>query len=99
LCLEAAKAKIEQHFAQGGLYGKRSFCLLLGIYLDMKPSRNHLFVLRAWLEDGRWRYSLMRSGESERIGFSNLDSLYLYLSSITQEPGQASQKPNSEETE
>lgn len=46
----------------------------------MPKSSSYLFILRAWSEDGRWRWSLLQSGAADRVGFSNLDELYLYLS-------------------
>lgn len=49
----------------------------------MQENSDYLFLLRAWPEDGRWRWSLMRSGAAERIGFPSLDELYLYLSTLT----------------
>lgn len=49
----------------------------------MEKNSSYLFILRAWSEDGRWRWSLLPNGEAERIGFPNLDELYLYLSAVT----------------
>jgi hypothetical protein len=49
----------------------------------MEASKNHLFILRAWQEGSEWRWSLMKIGEPSRLGFPDLDSLYLYLSSLT----------------
>lgn len=50
----------------------------------MEASQNYLFILRVWQEGDRWRWSLMRTDETDRLGFSDLDSLYLYLSSLTE---------------
>lgn len=55
----------------------------------MEASKNYLFLLRAWNEGGNWRWSLLPTGESDRLGFLDLDSLYLYLSSLTQESMEA----------
>ncbi len=48
-----------------------------------EENSSYLFLLRAWSEDGRWRWSLLPNGAAERIGFPNLDELYLYLSAVT----------------
>ncbi len=50
----------------------------------MEVSESYLFILRVWQEGDRWRWSLMKTGETDRLGFSDLDSLYLYLSSLTE---------------
>ena len=50
----------------------------------MSPQENCLFTLRCWGEDGHWRWSLKRVGDETRIGFPDLDSLYLYLSRLTE---------------
>jgi hypothetical protein len=52
--------------------------------IDMTQQDNYLFTLRCWGEDGHWRWSLKKSGEGTRIGFPDLDSLYLYLSRLTE---------------
>jgi hypothetical protein len=49
----------------------------------MLKNSSYLFVLRAWSEDGRWRWSLLENGATDRVGFPSLDELYLYLASLT----------------
>lgn len=49
----------------------------------MPKNSSYLFILRAWSEDGRWRYSLLENGAADRVGFPSLDELYLYLSELT----------------
>ena len=51
----------------------------------MEPPIGYMFILRAWQEGDRWRWSLMQTGKTDRLGFSDLDSLYLFLSSLTEE--------------
>jgi hypothetical protein len=60
----------------------------------MEASKDHLFILRVWQEGGSWRWSLLKTGESDRLGFPDLDSLYLYLSSLTMGSAQADDTPN-----
>jgi hypothetical protein len=55
----------------------------------MEAPQDYVFILRAWQEGGRWRWSLMRTGDTDRLGFSDLDSLYLFLSSLTEGPEDA----------
>ena len=50
----------------------------------METSSSYLFILRMWYEGGQWRWSLKRAGEPDRLGFPDLDSLYLYLSALTE---------------
>ena len=50
----------------------------------MTQQDTFLFTLRCWGEDGHWRWSLKKAGEDDRIGFPDLDSLYLYLSQLTE---------------
>ncbi|MFN2224541.1 MAG: hypothetical protein PVJ75_09240 [Chloroflexota bacterium] len=50
----------------------------------METPRGYVFILKAWQEGDRWRWSLMRTGKTDRLGFSDLDSLYLFLSSLTE---------------
>jgi hypothetical protein len=49
----------------------------------MDKAENHLFILRAWQDGGAWRWSLQDNDKNERLGFPDLDSLYLHLSSLT----------------
>lgn len=45
----------------------------------------HVFVLRAWHNGIAWRWSILTNDEPERLGFADLDSVYLYLASLTTE--------------
>lgn len=50
----------------------------------MNMQETYHFSLKCWGEDGRWRWSLKKSDQEDRIGFPDLDSLYLYLSRLTE---------------
>lgn len=51
----------------------------------MDTTRNYLFLLRTWQEGSEWRWLLQQASTEERLGFSDLDALYLYLTSLTSE--------------
>ena len=58
----------------------------------METTENCLFILRGWSEGGEWRWSLQENGKSDRLGFPDLDSLYLYLASLAQASAAAGEK-------
>lgn len=48
----------------------------------MESSRDYVFILRGWQEGSEWRWSLLSSSDKRRLGFADLDGLYLYLASL-----------------
>lgn len=58
----------------------------------MDASEDLLFVLRGWREGNTWRWSLVRSTDQQRLGFADLDSLYLFLAAQTAGTGEAPAK-------
>jgi len=62
----------------------------------MEPSESYVFILRGWQEGSEWRWSLLSSGDRRRLGFADLDGLYLYLSSLTIGEEEEDKKPGSD---
>lgn len=64
----------------------------------MKNRHSYIFTLRVWTDGEMWRWSLKQPGSSEPIGFADLDSLYMYLSALTETPtGSAERGKESED--
>lgn len=67
----------------------------------MKNTHSLSYLLRLWrtggLRDFEWRASLEIPETGERIGFANLEQLFVYLMDLTE--GQAPTRPSTEKTE
>lgn len=68
---------------------------------DLKNTHHLSCLLRLWrtegLRDVEWRASLEISGTGQRIGFANLEQLFVYLMDLIE--GQTTTRPGTEKTE
>ena len=68
---------------------------------DLKNTHHLSYLLRLWrtegLRDFEWRASLEIPETGQRIGFANLEQLFVYLMDLTE--GQATTRPRTEKTE
>lgn len=68
---------------------------------DLKNTRSLSYLLRLWrtegLRDFEWRASLEIPETSQRIGFANLEQLFVYLMDLSE--GQATTRPGTGKTE
>lgn len=49
---------------------------------EKQPSQQS-YLLRLWPEDAQWRASLQQVATNERVGFADLQSLFLFLQAQT----------------
>ena len=68
---------------------------------DLKKPHHLSYLLRLWRTEGfqdfEWRASLEIPETGQRIGFANLEQLFVYLMDLTE--GQATTRPRTEKTE
>ena len=68
---------------------------------DLKNTHHLFYLLRLWrtegLRDFEWRASLEIPETGQRLGFANLEQLFVYLMDLTE--GQATTRPGTEKTE
>ena len=67
---------------------------------DLKNTHHLSYLLRLWRTEGlqacEWRASLEIPETGERIGFANLEQLFVYLMDLSE--GQAPTRPGTEKT-
>ncbi len=68
---------------------------------DLKKTHHHSYLLRLWrtegLRDFEWRASLKIPETGQRIGFANLEQLFVYLMDLTE--GHTTTRPRIEKPE
>jgi hypothetical protein len=68
---------------------------------DWKKAHYHSYLLRLWRTEGLgdvgWRASLESPETGQRIGFANLEQLFVYLMDLTE--GHAPTQPGTEKPE
>ena len=68
---------------------------------DLKKPHHLSYLLRLWRTEGfqdfEWRASLEIPETGQRIGFANLEQLFVYLMDLIE--GQATTRPRTEKTE
>ena len=68
---------------------------------DLKKPHHLSYLVRLWRTEGfqdfEWRASLEIPETGQRLGFANLEQLFVYLMDLTE--GQATTRPGTEKTE